>query len=68
MGYPWQLYWLKKCEWYEWLAWRSDARPMGHLPFCLMLYSHKRRTALQGQSRIALHTDDINTTITADEF
>eukprot|EP00957_Ditylum_brightwellii_P158138 12036786-Ditylum_brightwellii.AAC.1 len=33
-----------------------------------MLYSHKRRTALQGQGRAALHTDDINTTITTKEF
>ena len=41
---------------------------MGHPIFCLMLYSHKRRTALQGQGRVALHTDDIDTTITAEEF
>ena len=59
---------VKKSEWYEWLAWRSDGRPIGHPPFCLMLYSHKRRTVLQGQGRVALHTDDTNTTITAEEF
>eukprot|EP00957_Ditylum_brightwellii_P070047 5320070-Ditylum_brightwellii.AAC.1 len=59
---------VKKSEWYEWLAWRSDGRPMGHLIFCLMLYSHKKRTALQGQGGVALHTDNINTTITAEGF
>eukprot|EP00957_Ditylum_brightwellii_P073652 5596285-Ditylum_brightwellii.AAC.1 len=37
---------VKKSEWYEWLAWRSDGRPMGHQTFCLMLCRHKKRTAL----------------------
>eukprot|EP00957_Ditylum_brightwellii_P212110 15366976-Ditylum_brightwellii.AAC.1 len=59
---------VKKSEWYEWLAWRSDGKPMGHPSFCLILYSHKRRAALQGQDKVALHTDDINTTIIAEEF
>ena len=59
---------VKNSEWYQWLAWRSDGRPMRHPTFCLMLYSHKRRTALQGQGRVALHTNNINTTITAEEF
>ena len=41
---------------------------MGHPTFYIMLYSHKRRTALQGQGRVDMHTNDIDTTITAEEF
>eukprot|EP00957_Ditylum_brightwellii_P051426 3898987-Ditylum_brightwellii.AAC.1 len=59
---------VKKSEWYEWLAWRSDGRLIGHVTFCLMLYNHKRKIALQGQDEVALHTDDIDTTIKAEEF
>eukprot|EP00957_Ditylum_brightwellii_P169518 12901976-Ditylum_brightwellii.AAC.1 len=58
MGYPWDYTgWhttsdrcVKKSEWYEWLAWRSDGRPMGHSTFCLMLYSHKGGQLSKGRA------------------
>ncbi len=57
---------VSKNDWYYWLSWRSDGRPMAHPTFCLMLYNHKRRKGLQAQGRVALASEDIDVTIEAE--
>lgn len=47
---------------------RSDGQPAAHPTFSLVLASHKKRTALQGQGRFTLSLVDIDPTMSAQEF